>query len=175
MRQLAQRPSRPDDCLLEHDRRIGADCARRRGSRAAVEELADGWHQDPETAPLLRNRAINDLDEDVRQAALKLLAKGWYDETTTSVLLDRATNDHNEDVRKIAAEALTSRQRVALQTAGSVVSSNTPSRSIASDLIDKARSGMPRQSTDRKSQNKSHRPDEPSDAKPPPAAIVAAR
>jgi HEAT repeat protein len=75
--------------------------------RAAVEALAAGWHDDPDIARLLRDRATSDWHEDVRRAAIEALATGWHDDPSTAPLLrDRATTDWNEDVRQAAIEAL---------------------------------------------------------------------
>ena len=75
--------------------------------RAAVEALAAGWHEDPDTALLLHGRATSDWQESVRRAAVEALATGWHDDPGTAPLLrDRATTDWHENVRKAAIEAL---------------------------------------------------------------------
>ncbi|MBK9315535.1 MAG: HEAT repeat domain-containing protein [Acidobacteria bacterium] len=43
--------------------------------KAAVQELARGWKDDPGTLPLLKDRASKDEDNDVRQAAVQELAR----------------------------------------------------------------------------------------------------
>ncbi len=69
--------------------------------------LADGWHDDPGTAPLLRDRATTDTAEPVRQTAIQALADGWHDDPATAPLLrDRATTDTAEPVRQTAIQAL---------------------------------------------------------------------
>jgi HEAT repeat protein len=45
--------------------------------RAAVQALASGWRDDPDTLPWLRERATTDPDEAIRQAAVRALAVGW--------------------------------------------------------------------------------------------------
>jgi len=48
--------------------------------RAAVQELAQGWKEDPNTLPLLKQRLQSDDDKWVRFAAVQELAKGWKNE-----------------------------------------------------------------------------------------------
>ena len=50
---------------------------------AAVQEWARGWPQDPETLPLLKDRARSDEHYDVRMAAVQELARGWPQEHAT--------------------------------------------------------------------------------------------
>jgi len=55
----------------------------------------------------LKDRAVNDDDYDVRQAALRELARGWKDDPDILLLLrDRAANDYNWTVRQAAVEEL---------------------------------------------------------------------
>ncbi|MEG4985205.1 HEAT repeat domain-containing protein, partial [Microcoleus sp. BR0-C5] len=62
--------------------------------RAAVEELARRWKDDPETLPLLKQSAQSDDNSDVREAAVHELAWGWKDEHGIFELLcDVALND----------------------------------------------------------------------------------
>ncbi|MEK6287255.1 MAG: HEAT repeat domain-containing protein, partial [Acidobacteriota bacterium] len=52
-------------------------------------------------------RATNDADNDVRQAAVQELTRGWKDDPDTLPLLkDRATNDADNDVRQAAVQEL---------------------------------------------------------------------
>jgi predicted NACHT family NTPase len=75
--------------------------------QAAVQELARGWKDDPETLPLLKDRARNDGFSFVRQAAVQELARGWKDDPDTLPLLkDRARNDKSENVRYAAVQEL---------------------------------------------------------------------
>ena len=75
--------------------------------RAAVEALAAGWPDDPDTLPLLRDRATTDQHEDVRRAAVQVLAAGWPDDPDTLPLVrSRATIDQRWAVRRAAVEAL---------------------------------------------------------------------
>jgi len=75
--------------------------------RAAVQAIAQGWHDDPETLPLLKDRAVNDQDNAVRYAAVQAIAQGWHDDPETLPLLkDRAVNDQDNDVRYAAVQAI---------------------------------------------------------------------
>ena len=61
---------------------------------AAVEELARGWKDDPETLPCLKQLAQSDDDWRVRVAAIEELARGWKDDPELFELLcDVAIND----------------------------------------------------------------------------------
>ena len=58
---------------------------------AAVQALAAGWRDDPDTLPWLRDRATTDQHGGVRQVAVQALAAGWRDDPDTGPLLrDRA-------------------------------------------------------------------------------------
>ena len=48
--------------------------------QAAVQELARGWKDDPETLPFSNNCAQSDDNSDVREAAVQELARGWKHE-----------------------------------------------------------------------------------------------
>jgi HEAT repeat protein len=48
--------------------------------KAAVQELARGWKDDPKTLPILKQLAQSDNDSDVRYSAVEELALGWKDE-----------------------------------------------------------------------------------------------
>jgi hypothetical protein len=75
--------------------------------RAAVQALATGWREDPDTLPWLRERATTDPDGAVRQAAVQALATGWREDPDTGPLLrERATTDENWAVRQAAVQAL---------------------------------------------------------------------
>jgi hypothetical protein len=79
--------------------------------------LALGWHDAPDTLPLLRDRAINDAHEDVRRAAVEALAAHYRNAPDTLPLLrDRAINDAHEDVRRAAVRALAAHYRDAPDT-----------------------------------------------------------
>jgi HEAT repeat protein len=43
--------------------------------QAAIQELARGWKEDPETLSILKQRAASDENGDVRYAAVKELAR----------------------------------------------------------------------------------------------------
>jgi HEAT repeat protein len=74
---------------------------------AAVQELARGWKDDPETLTQLKDRARSDGDAYVRQAAVQELARGWKDDPETLPLLkDRALSDRYAVVRYAAVRGL---------------------------------------------------------------------
>ena len=59
-----------------------------------MQAIAAGWAEDPDTLPLLRDRATTDTDEAVRQAAVQAIAAGWAEDPDTLPLLrERATTD----------------------------------------------------------------------------------
>jgi len=69
--------------------------------------LARGWKDDPETLPLLKDRARSDENYAVRRAALGELARGRKDDPETLALLkDRALSDEDSDVRMVAVREL---------------------------------------------------------------------
>ena len=73
----------------------------------AVQELARGWKDDPDTLPLLKDRAANDDDRVVRRAAVQELARaGQDDPDTLPWLKDRAVNDDDRVVRQAAVQEL---------------------------------------------------------------------
>jgi hypothetical protein len=43
--------------------------------QAAVQEIARGWKEDPDTLPWLKERPASDENSDVRQAAIRELGK----------------------------------------------------------------------------------------------------
>jgi hypothetical protein len=64
--------------------------------RAAVQELARGWKDDPETLPILKQLAQSDDDWNVRRAAVQELARGWKDDPETLPILKQlAQSDDN--------------------------------------------------------------------------------
>jgi HEAT repeat protein len=50
--------------------------------RIAIQELARGWHDGPETLSILK-KAMTDNDFLVRRIAIQELARGWHDDTKT--------------------------------------------------------------------------------------------
>jgi hypothetical protein len=48
--------------------------------RAAVQELAQGWKDDPDTLPILKQWATSDDNWALRRAAVRELAQGWKDD-----------------------------------------------------------------------------------------------
>jgi HEAT repeat protein len=62
--------------------------------QAAVQALAKGWKDEPDTLAWLKSLAQSDDDSAVRQAAVLALAKGWKDESGIFELLyDHAIDD----------------------------------------------------------------------------------
>ena len=53
-----------------------------------MQELARGWRTDADTLPFLKDRARNDQDEYVRQAAVQELARGWRTDPETLAFLE---------------------------------------------------------------------------------------
>jgi len=61
--------------------------------RASVEAIAQGWHDDPETLPLLKDRAVNDQHYTVRRASVKAIAQGWHDDPEIISWLKKIENE----------------------------------------------------------------------------------
>jgi hypothetical protein len=62
--------------------------------RAALQELARGWKDDPDTLPILKDRARSDTDKSVRSAAVEELARGWKDDPEIiAILAEARTSD----------------------------------------------------------------------------------
>jgi len=73
----------------------------------AVLVLAAGWHDNPDTLSLLKDRAANDENYDVRRASVQAIAQGWHDDPETLPLLkDRAVNDQNHLVKHALVKAI---------------------------------------------------------------------
>ena len=73
----------------------------------ALAAVAATWKNDPETLPLLKQRAQSDDDWNVRCAAVQELASGWKDDPATLPWLkERAQFDNNSDVRRTAVQKL---------------------------------------------------------------------
>ena len=73
----------------------------------AVSSVATTWKDDPDTLPILKERAQTDDEWAVRQAAVEELARGWKDDPDTlPILKQRAQTDDNEYVRQAAVEEL---------------------------------------------------------------------
>jgi energy-coupling factor transporter ATP-binding protein EcfA2 len=74
---------------------------------ASVQAIAQGWHDDPETLPLLKDKAVNDQDNAVRSASIQAIAQGWHDDPETLLLLkDKAVNDQDNAVRLASVQAI---------------------------------------------------------------------
>jgi predicted NACHT family NTPase len=75
--------------------------------QAAVQEVARGWKDDPETLPWLKDVARSDEYWALRRVAVQELARGWKDDPETLCWLkDRARSDEYADVRQAAVEEL---------------------------------------------------------------------
>jgi HEAT repeat protein len=73
----------------------------------ALLALAGGWHDDPRTLTILRDRAVNDPDHDVRSAALIALSENCAGDPETAPLLrQRAAADRHWAVRSAALFSL---------------------------------------------------------------------
>ncbi|MBV8729698.1 MAG: HEAT repeat domain-containing protein [Acidobacteriia bacterium] len=68
--------------------------------RAAIQELARGWKNDPDTLPILKDRARFDENSNVRYQAVEGLAREWKDDPDTlPILKDRACSDDDPNMR----------------------------------------------------------------------------
>ena len=82
--------------------------------RAAVQELARGWKNDPKIFQLLCDIAINDpckrqytYQDNPREAALEIMVKQYPDRPKTlEILRDRFANDPDAQVRQFAQKQL---------------------------------------------------------------------
>ena len=74
---------------------------------SGVQEIAQGWKDDPATLPNLKQRAQSDDDWTVRFSALQELARGWKDDPETLPWLKQlAQSEDNGDVRQAAVQDL---------------------------------------------------------------------
>ncbi|ADP80729.1 HEAT repeat domain-containing protein [Pseudofrankia inefficax] len=112
-RLVAEFVTRTAAILLSDDPRIHS-LIRARASKhplarlrvAAVEAMAAGWPDRPDTAAFVRRRAVDDQDDEVRRAALAAVA-GWPDDPATGPFLrERAVQDEDKRVRAAAVAAL---------------------------------------------------------------------
>ncbi|MFG6097783.1 HEAT repeat domain-containing protein [Leptothoe sp. ISB3NOV94-8A] len=72
-----------------------------------VKGFAKARLSDPDTLPLLKDRAQHDDNWSVRRSAVQELARGWKDDPDTLPLLkDRAQHDDNWSVRRSAVQEL---------------------------------------------------------------------
>jgi hypothetical protein len=55
--------------------------------RAAVQELARGWKDDPETLPFLKGLAVSDANYSLQEAVIQELSRGWRDDPEILLLL----------------------------------------------------------------------------------------
>ena len=74
---------------------------------SGVQEIAQGWKDDPATLPNLKQRAQSDDDWTVRLSALQELVWGWKDDPETLPWLKQlAQSEDNGDVRRAAVQEL---------------------------------------------------------------------
>jgi len=74
--------------------------------QVAVQELARGWHDDPETLKIIQ-RAAYDENEYVRSTAVQELVRGWHDDPETLEIIKLSVDtDENEYVRITAVQEL---------------------------------------------------------------------
>ena len=74
---------------------------------SALQELARGWKEDPETLSIVKARAQFDADSVVRRIALRKLATPLKDDTETlNLFLASSESDPDPAVRRAAVEAL---------------------------------------------------------------------
>jgi hypothetical protein len=57
--------------------------------QTALQELAKGWHDDPDTLTLLKAYAKDDQDAGVRGTALHELAQVWQDDPELASLMEQ--------------------------------------------------------------------------------------
>ncbi|MCU0545314.1 MAG: HEAT repeat domain-containing protein [Oscillatoriaceae cyanobacterium Prado104] len=69
----------------------------------AVAAVVTIWKDDPETLPLLKQRAQSDDDSDVRQVAVQEIARGWKDDPETLPLLKQWTQSNDDWAVQCAA------------------------------------------------------------------------
>ncbi len=70
--------------------------------RAAVVELARGWHDDPDTLPILKRRAESGKNWDVRRAAVEEIARGWhYERVKIAIIRANIANIRAKEIKNI--------------------------------------------------------------------------
>jgi hypothetical protein len=75
--------------------------------RAAMQELARGWKDDPEVLAWLQDLARREEHPYLRMTAIQELARGWKDDPDILLLLqDRARQEERPDVRSVAIREL---------------------------------------------------------------------
>lgn len=81
----------------------------------ALQELANGWRNEPEVLQFVRDRCVHDEGNIVRGNAVSLLASLWPDEPGTfEMIMDKAVSDEHYSVRKTAMEELAKRKSAML-------------------------------------------------------------
>ena len=72
--------------------------------QAAVQELARGWKDDPDTLPILKERpSAGGSKNTVRQAAIQELARGWRHDPDTLPYLTQSARESEDWAVQIAA------------------------------------------------------------------------
>jgi hypothetical protein len=72
-----------------------------------VAQIVETWKGDPDIFLCLKDRALNDRDNDVRSFVVRAIAQGWKDDPDTlSWLKDCALNDEDNDVRSAAVQEI---------------------------------------------------------------------
>jgi len=61
--------------------------------RSAMQELARGWKDDPQTLLILKARAQSDEVAYVRQSAARVLALGWKNDPAVQTFLNTINNE----------------------------------------------------------------------------------
>ncbi|NJS12521.1 MAG: HEAT repeat domain-containing protein [Microcoleus sp. CSU_2_2] len=76
--------------------------------QAAVQEIARGWKDDPQTLPFLKELARLDDNSYVRYVAVQEIIRGWKDDPQTLLILKQCARfDKNWDVRQAAVQEIT--------------------------------------------------------------------
>jgi predicted NACHT family NTPase len=75
--------------------------------RRAIEAIAEGWKEDPDTLSFLKDRTLQDQDKNIRSAAVRTIAQGWKEDPGLfEFLTNIALNDWECNPRQTALQAL---------------------------------------------------------------------
>ena len=100
--------------------------------QAALQELARGWKDDPDTLIRLRNGARYDVSENVRRTAVQEVARRWkHDPDTLTLLKDRARSDESEVVRFSAVQLMAQDWKEHPDTSATLMDRALHDRSVA--------------------------------------------
>ncbi len=72
----------------------------------AVQKLAQGWKDDPDTLPILKNLITSNSNDFVKDTAVQELARGWKDDPDTLPMLKTLLSSSNNSVQVTALEEL---------------------------------------------------------------------